>query len=336
MGRGYWSADDYAATTKKKVDSGTTFGYDRYARTTRTYEPHANLDPFKVVNSAGVIESRDNPEHPNSIPIVMGLDQTGSMGSVPRVIQTKLKEVFSLLNLRGYVEDPQISIAAYGDTHADPIRTTVQISAFESDNRIDDNLDNLLLYGGGGGNQGETMTGLWYMMSKVESDAWEKRMKKGYAFFVADEVALDLTAEQVKGFCGDAQPSAPLTVKELAANIKETWEVFILLVNNRTAKNQRSEKFYTDLFGIDHVLVLEDPDVIAETIALTIGVNEGTIDLDEGADDLRKTGTNEVAIHSASDALRNAGLDRLVGRGQVVRGGTLDIGNTGPSTTVRL
>lgn len=336
MGGGYWSADDYAATTARKVASGTTFGYDRYARTTGTLEPHAGLDPFKVVNSSGVIESRDNPEHPNSIPILLGLDQTGSMGSVPRVIQTKLKEVFSLLNLRGYVEDPQISIAAYGDTYADPIRTTVQISAFESDNRIDENLDNLLLYGNGGSNNGETMSGIWYMMSKVESDAWEKRGKKGYAFFVADEISFDLTPEQVKGFCGDAQPTAPLTVKELAASLQETWEVFILLINNRVAKNQRSEKFYSDLFGIDHVLVVEDPDVIAETITLTIGVNEGTIDLDEGEDDLRKTGANEVAIRSASNTIRNAGLDRLAGRGQVVKGGTLDLGNTGRSNAVRL
>ena len=330
MGAGTWSAASYSATTKRKIDSGSTFGYDRYARSTSTYEPHESLDPFKVAK-AGVIESRDNPDHPNSVPIIVGLDQTGSMGAIPRVVQKKLADLFNLLLLRGYVEDPQIAIAAYGDCECDPIRSTVQFSQFESDNRIDEALDNLLLYGGGGGNGGESMTGLWYMMSKVETDAWDKRGKKGYAFIVADEVALDLTAEQVKGFCGDGQPTAPLTVKELAAKIQEKWDVFILLIDNGTARSQGSEKFYKNLFGNSGVLVLQDPESVSETIALAIGVSEGTVDIDEAEDDLKSTGSNEIAVRSSVNAVRNAGLANLGAGGAIAKGGAdLDLvaGNT--------
>lgn len=332
MGAGMWSAASYASTTKSKIASGSTFGYDSYARTSGVEEPKENLDPLKVVNSLGFIESRDNVDHPNSIPIILGLDQTGSMGSVPRTLQQKLAEVFDLLLLRGYVEDPQISIAAYGDAHCDPVRTSVQISAFESDNRIDDNLNDLLLWGGGGSNDGETMTGIWYMMTKVASDAWEKRGKKGYAFFVADEIALDITAAQVAEFAGDRQPLAPLTVTGLADAIKEQWEVFILLVDNMSARNQGSEKFYQNLFGYDHVLVIENPYAIAETISLAIGVHEGTVDLDEAEDDLKSTGASEVAIRTAGNALRKAGLDRLAARGEVVRGGGVTVANTDNGT----
>lgn len=335
MGYGGWSSATYSAKTSAKVASGTTFGYDATARSTGKYVPHADLDPKKVVNAQGFIESRDSVEHPNSVPIVVGLDHTGSMGSVPRTLQKKLPDLFGLLLRKGYVEDPQISIAAYGDTYTD--ECPVEFSNFESDNRIDENLDNLVLYGGGGANGGETMTGIWYMMTKCRTDSWEKRGKKGYAFFIADEITLDLKESHVQEFIGDAQPLAPLTVSGLAEAIKEQWEVYILLIDNMSARIQGSEKFYTDLFDAQHVLVLEDPNSVSETIALTIGVAEGTVDLDEGIDDLRGTGTSLAAIDSASNALRKAGLDKLPNRGTVVKGNAnLDLNDGGPAATRRL
>lgn len=307
MGGGTWSTAGYAATTKAKIDSGTTFGYDRYARRSGVTEPHESLDPL-VTAKNGFIESRDSDEHPNSVPIVIGVDQTGSMGSVPRTVQKKLAGILDLVMLRGYVEDPQIAISAYGDCHADPVRTAVQFSQFESDNRVDDALDNLLLWGGGGANGGETMTGIWYMMTKVQSDAWEKRGKKGYAFFVADEIALDLELQHVKEFAGDGQPLAPLSAKELAAKISERWDVYILLIDNMSAKMQGSEAFYTSLFGKENVLVLEDADAVSETVAGVIGVKEGTVDIDEVEDDLRGTGSTDLAVRAATTAMRRSGV----------------------------
>lgn len=307
MGGGAWSTAGYNASTASKIAAGTTFGYDRYARGAGIAKPHESLDP-RITAKNGMIESRDSDEHPNSVPIVIGVDQTGSMGLVPRVFQEKLAGVMDLLALRGYIEDPQIAVSAYGDCYADPIRTAVQFSNFESDNRVDDALDNLMLYGGGGGNGGETMTGIWYMMDKVVSDAWEKRGKKGYAFLVADEIALDLQPEHVKEFAGDGEPLAPLKVKKLAAHIQEKWEVYILLIDNMSARMQRSEKFYTNLFGKDHVLVLEDAEAVAETVVGVIGVSEGTVGLDDVESDLKSTGSADVAIRTATTALRKAGI----------------------------
>ncbi len=335
MGAGTWSAASYAATTGAKMSSGTSFGYSASARRSGSVKVHELLDP-KVVAKNGVIESRDSDDHPNSVPIILGLDQTGSMGSIPVTLQKKFANLFDLLLLRGYVEDPQISIAAYGDTYCDPIETTVQFSNFESDNRIDDALDNLYLYGGGGGNGGETMTGIWYMMDKVVTDSWEKRNKKGYAFIVADEIALDLLPEHVKGFSNDGQPVSPLTVKELAAKIQEKWEVYILLIDNYSAEIQGSEKFYKSLFGQKNVLVLEDADSVTETIALTIGVREGTVDLDEAVEDLNDVGSNAVAIKSSVNAIKNSGLAKLASNGSVAKvNANVDL-NNGTGVTRRL
>lgn len=307
MGGGSWTTDKYNASTRAKISTGTTFGYDNKARSSNNYTPHENLDP-KIVAKNGVIESRDSKEHPNSLPIIIGLDQTGSMGAVPRNLQKSLAGIFDLIVLRGYAEDPQISIAAYGDLKCDPARSAVQISNFESDNRIDENLDNLMLVGGGGGNGGETMSGLFYMMEKVKSDAWEKRNKKGYAFFIADEISLDLNMRDLADFTDDKEPIAPLGFADLAKKVTEKWEVYILVIDNWSAEYQQSVKFYTEIFGQKNVLVLEDPQAVPETIAVTIGLREGTLDALSVDKDLRSIGSSDSVIATTNKAVEKAGL----------------------------
>lgn len=323
MGGGAWSASTYAATTGSKIDSGTTFGYtsSTYGRSRSAWAAHESLDPKKVAGEksplAGQIvrEARDNAEHPNSVPIAVFFDETGSMGRVPRVVQEKLGGLFSLLLRKGYVEDPQLLFGAYGDAYTD--RVPLQVGQFESDNRADDVLDNVFLEGCGGGNNGETQSLAWYYLAHhTATDAWEKRGKKGYAFFIADEVSLDITPEQVKKFVGDAEPIGDLSAPALAEKVSEKWDVFILLIDNMSAAMQGSEKFYKNLFGEKRVLVVQDPESIAETIALAIGAMEGTLDFDDAEQDLRAIGSNEVAIRSATSAVQ--GL-RDLGYGQVTK-----------------
>lgn len=338
MGGGSWNATSYAANTQQKVASGTSFSYTRQAKSAGydSYKAHESLDPKKLAGASSpfagqaVRESRDNADHPNALPIAIGFDQTGSMGHVPTITQQKLKMLFGLLVRGGYAEDPQVMIAAYGDARTD--RVPLQISQFEDDNRIDDNLDNLFLEGHGGGNGGESMALAWYYLAyHTATDAWDKRKKKGYAFFIADEVSHDLRASEVEEFVGDGEPLGSLDVQSLAAAVSEKWDVRILVIDNLSAKSQGSVKFYERLFGKDHVLVVEDPDSVTETIALAIGALEGNIDIDADAeDDLRSSGSNEVAIRSAVNATSN--IKGFGGGGLVVPGQLdLDLGKSGTS-----
>lgn len=322
MGGGHWDASTYASTTRSKIDSGTSFSYTKSTSSfsRADWKAHEDLDPKKVNGPASPLagqnirESRDNDEHPNSTPIQVYFDQTGSMGNVPRVIQTKLAGLFGLLLRKGYCEDPQVLVGAYGDAHVDQV--PLQASQFESDNRIDDNLDKLFLEGGGGGNFGESMNLAWYFAAyHTATDSFEKRGKKGYAFFIGDERCIDLTAADVKKYADDGQPLGSLNNKDLVTALLDKWDAYVLLIDNMTAKQQRSEMFYKDLFGADRVLVVQDEAAIAETIALAIGVAEGTIDLDEGADDLRAEGSDAKSIEAATKALAVRGSRRL---GQVV------------------
>jgi hypothetical protein len=62
--------------------------------------------------------------------------------------------------------------------------------------------------------------------------------------------------------------------------------------------------FWRKLLG-QNVLELEDPEAVCETIALTIGMMEGTIDLYAGADDLKEFGAAEGTLKAVTTALAN-------------------------------
>lgn len=129
MGGGVWSAKTYDSVTASRVAKGTSFGYDRFAKASGIREAHDDLKA--IVGGRPVTrESRDSDEHPESTPIVIGFDETGSMGLNPSILQRELKGLFGMLVRRDVVSDPQVAIAAYGDTHYDDV--PLQLSQFAS------------------------------------------------------------------------------------------------------------------------------------------------------------------------------------------------------------
>jgi hypothetical protein len=311
VGGGSWDPGTYQATTRSKIQTGQTFGYTTQTQSApvSSWAAHEDLDPLKVNGPASPLagqnirESRDSDEHPTSTPLAVLFDVTGSMGVVPRTLQTKLTELFGLILRKGYLEHPQVLTGAYGDARCDYV--PLQVSQFESDNRIDDALDKVFLEGNGGGNGGESQVLAWYYIAThTATDAWEKRQKKGYAFFIGDEWTHDITTEQIKRLVGDGEPLLEdLSLKGIAKALLEKWEAYVFVIDNLSAKGQRSVERYTEIFGKDRVLVVEDENAIAETIALAVGITEGVIDLDDGVDDLKSVGASDDAIRQATKAL---------------------------------
>ena len=310
MGGGSWSAATYSAVASARVASGTAFSYDRTAKATGRYKAHESNDP-KRLNAAGlnVRESRDSVEHPFSKPMVIGFDQTGSMGSVPGEMQARLKTVFQLTLDKG-VKDVQVAVAAYGDAANDE-RVPLQISQFESDNRIDDALDNLFLEGNGGGNGGETSNLLFYYLAyHTELDCFDKRGEKGKVYLIADERQVPITAAHVKKYIGDGEPLGDLSYEGIAAAVTEKYDVTILLINNRSAQGQRSEEFYSNLFGPDNVVIVQDTKAIPEMIAGLFAYDLGR-SIDDIKADLTASVGNAIAVR-VTDALARRGSAKNV------------------------
>lgn len=317
VGGGVWSAQAYDRVTKCKMATDTTFAYTMSAKASGRYEAHEGLRILDDQGNPMTRESRDSEEHPESTPIVVGFDVTGSMGENPRILQRDLKGLFGMLVRKDVVSDPQVAIGAYGDTHCD--RVPVQFSQFESDNRIDDNLDNVFIEGCGGGNNGETSTALvWYVANHVVTDAWEKRKKRGYLFLIGDECALEVGGDASKRFLGEAEPHE-ITSEMAFDSAREKWDVYFLLVDNYAAKEQHSRVKYEGLLGKDHVITLETTESAPAVIASVIGFAEETVDANSLATDLTSAGfdsnTALAAVKSvmAVDKFGNVPVDSQYG-----------------------
>lgn len=301
MGSGSWSSDTYDRVTRHKIDSGRTFSYTADAFRSGKVEAHESLD----VKGPKIRESRDSDEHPESTPIIIGFDVTGSMGGNPGIIQKSLKELFGMLVRRDIVPDPQIAISAYGDMYCDKV--PIQFGQFESDNKIDDELDNILIEKGGGANMGETSAIIPYYAAKyVKTDAWDKRHKKGYIFLIGDECALSMESNMFKKFLGETDVS-DISAEDAYAMAQEKWDIYFLLINNSSARWQESEEKYSNILGKDHVMILQDTRGVSATIASIIALKEETVSKESLGTELAAAGFDSTAINAAKNAVSVVG-----------------------------
>jgi hypothetical protein len=303
MGSGRWSTNVYDENNRLKAAAGKgAFDYsDRLHRSSRsTWRVHASLDP----KGCRFRESRDSVEHPESTAIAVMFDVTGSMGSVPVTLQTKLPELLGLLLRKGYVTDPHILFGAIGDATCDQI--PLQVGQFESDNRMDENLENIFLEGGGGGQRTESYELAMYFMARhTDIDCWNKRGHKGYLFIIGDEMAYSTVKKnEVRGILGDGL-ERDLSTADLVRELRQRYHVFYILPKTASYGGDKTILgSWRKLLG-ETVLELEEAEAVCETIALTIGMMEGTADLYSGAEDLREFGSADHTLKVVTTALAN-------------------------------
>jgi hypothetical protein len=296
------------------------FDYSDTVHKTGKWDVHDTLDP-KSINNDGdhkgvnVRESLDSDEHPTSQAIAVLFDVTGSMGSIPRVLQQKLPKLYSLLLEKGYVEHPQILYGAIGDATSD--RIPLQVGQFESDNRADEALENIVLEGGGGGQTHESYQLAAYFMARhTYADCFEKRGKKGYLFIIGDERNYPLVdAGEASRILG-ATIQEGMTTPEIYEELKKKWDVYFLFAEQGSYAWEQivapgevavgGDPSWSSLLG-QNAIRLEDASAVCETIALTIGMMEGNIDLDAGLADLDELGTGEDTKEMVGKALATVG-----------------------------
>ncbi len=274
MGSGRWTPDTYNDRAAARRAAGRdAFDYSRAAIESGHLRPHPTLDP----KGLGLRESRDNAEHPASNAVLISLDVTGSMGTVVRGIHANLPRLHELLLAQGCLPDPQVCFAAVGDATCDAV--PFQIGQFESDNRMDADLEHVVIEGGGGGQKTESYELMLYAAARhTATDCWEKRGRKGYLFIIGDETAYPAAdAGLVRRVFGDAlAENVPL--RQLAAEAAERWHVYFIIPGGAAyGRDPAMVAFWADLLGADHVIALQSPDRTSECIALTIAANEGPV-----------------------------------------------------------
>jgi hypothetical protein len=232
-----------------------------------------NLDPKGVK----VRESRDSADNPNSTPIIVAIDVTGSMGIIADVLAREgLGTLFTEILDRKPITDPHLMFMAVGDANCDS--APLQVSQFEADNRIVEQLTQIYLEHGGGGNCFESYNLPWYFASAhTVHDSLIKRGKRGYLFTVGDEEAPQaLTKEQIKKFIGDdlERTASP---EEMLSEAQRSYDVFHIIIEEGSHARSHMDAVvgsWNKLLG-QHVIRLADHKKLAETIVAAIEVAEG-------------------------------------------------------------
>ena len=267
MGGGSWDTGSYRSASATRAATGKAdFDY-----TCKASKVHDSLDPKRINNKPfGKLEARDSTEHPASTPVLVVFDVTGSNYDNARVAQKKLPNLMELLNK--YATDPQVAIAANDDWLTSK-STALQISDFESDNRVDDHLRNVWLIAKGGGNDGESYDlALYAAARKVALDSVEKRGKLGYLFMYADEPVFDhVDRAQVEAIFGD-KLERDLPIEEVIEEVRRNFRVFMVWPTDGYA---HAREQYVRLFGEESVLTLQHPNLLCELIASTVGLYDG-------------------------------------------------------------
>ena len=267
MGHGRWDAGAwarYAASHTAGKAAHEIFG----ARAMKDA-----FDPAKIT----MRESRDSVENPASTAIILASDVTGSMGRIAELmIRTGLDTTMREIYARKPVTDPHVMVMAVGDAECD--LSPLQASQFEADIRLAEQLKDLWIEGGGGGNAGESYHLPWYFAAtKTSIDCFERRGKKGYLFTIGDEPILPgVDKANLRRIFGDGA-QRDLSSTDLLAMASRSYEVFhVLLTNVGYAQGNLKQvlRSWTPLMG-ERVIQCDDHDKIAEVIVSAIQVREG-------------------------------------------------------------
>nr|WP_295931723.1 hypothetical protein [uncultured Dyadobacter sp.] len=272
MGYSTWSRDAYDSVSRVRAARSMDDNFTQ----NRAGVIHPDLSPADV----DVRESRDSPLHPNSVPIIVALDVTGSMGSIPEnLIKNKLGALMNTIIDNGIL-DPQIMFMAIGDHVSDDY--PLQVGQFESGTaELDDCLSKIFIERGGGGQNMESYPLAWYFAARHTSiDSFEKRQEKGFLFTIGDEgFHQRMATEPLRSKCG-YKGREELVASSLLNEASRSYFVFHIHAN---------EGSYTNDYGIfsqwkallgERFLVLENQNNIAELIATTVALVKG-VHLDE-------------------------------------------------------
>ena len=264
----------------QRFDPGVYTNYQKSTVGKSTHQIFQQTRLHKDLNPHGVKfrESCDSDVNPQSTPIIVGLDVTGSMGMLADQIARKgLGVLFKEIYDKKPVTDPHIMFMGIGDVRAHD-RAPLQVSQFEAGPQIIEQLNNIYLEGGGGGNHGESYQLPWYFAAThTKHDAWLKRSKKGYLFTIGDEPAPpDVTPQEIEDVIGDKIEMA-MEPKLLLQLAQKTYKVFHIVVEEGDYARYDRDKVYNTwhkLLG-EHVLPLKDHTKLAEVVVSAIAASEG-------------------------------------------------------------
>lgn len=265
MGSGTWTTTAY--NTYVKSTRGITADSITLSNVNQFYDAHG-LDESLNPHGVKFRECRDSAEHPNTIPIILALDVTGSMGSACAAVARQLDAIIT--KLYNDVQDVEFMVMGIGDFSYD--NAPLQVSQFESDVRICDQLGKIYFERGGGGNSFESYTAAWYFaLNHTKLDCWN-RGKKGIIITMGDEPLNPyLPGNEFDRIFG--HPGEDVDTKSLYKQVIEKFDVYHIIITDKESSGRyylsRDKDTWGQVLDNEHLFIKEStelPDVIHQIV----------------------------------------------------------------------
>ena len=297
MGSGSFTSASYMAyTTSAAAYDGRSYDVDTGRAVGQTYTARyldESLDPKKFK----IRECANSDEHPNTVPVILALDVTGSMGDACAETAAALGVIMTELYKK--FKDVEFCVMGIGDLAYDD--APVQMSQFESDVRIAEALDKIYMEHGGGGNSYESYTAAWYMgLKRTKLDAFDKQGRKGVIITMGDEPLNPyLPKRELNGFTNSSEQDNVET-EALYKQVTEKFDVYHIAIDDPGCSYRYYEHRIKESFGkvlgqnfkistIDNL-----SNTIVECIAHSIEGNSGLIVENEVPADNRLNENGEI------------------------------------------
>lgn len=309
MGGGSYSSTKYKAAVDHIHSTGAAFARSATAVSSGNIRGNISeiLDPRKLKN--GIRESCFVDGFNDADAIAVGIDGTGSMRKVPEVIQKGLPDLIDTVVDRGISDHPNVMFICFDDENSIPPDAAFQMSQFEiGATELVESLNNLVIPGQGGGNDGESYHLFFYALANhTRIESFERDGRKGYAFLICDEQPifdrLDYTkrgtSPEVAKATFEDTIEKEVSMLESVRKTAEKYHVFILRPHHTCHGEDVSiTRMWQDLLekaGVDpeHVMEIKDPNSIISTMVLAIGRLTG-VDSSELVSVLRAKGASGI------------------------------------------
>ncbi len=252
MGGGAWNRGAFSTYSRsigrKLKTDGTVDGNYSAQDMFKSRQIDPALNPYKVIR-----ECCDSDEHPNTVPVILALDVTGSMGCTAVEIAKKLNTVMT--ELYNKTKDVEFMIMGIGDLAYD--HAPIQASQFESDIRIAEQLDKIYFEAGGGGNGFESYTSAWYFALNHTKLDCHNRGKKGLIITMGDEPLNPyLPKEPLSRSVGDNLEADVETMSLYMETIKKFELYHLAVIDSHSCGigyEERIDKTFDEYFDKKHL-----------------------------------------------------------------------------------
>lgn len=316
MERHYRSRDYYGASSY--YSSGRSVDVSPAKRVTnasQVFKETRMRDEFNPAKIKLPREACDSAQSPRSRGIIYAEDFTGSMG---RFLLSLIQKQFPKLIQMTYETvsfNPHIMFMGVGDVEQGD-EAPLQVTQFETDLRMLEQLEKLWLEKGGGCNPYESYILPWYFAGKYcKMDCFDKRGEKGFLFTFGDEEPTPaLTADELRTVFGnrDDLDKRKVTATDCLEMASEKFNCYHIILRGSNYDRTVVSKWKNLMDG--HACDLSDYECLPELVCTILKMYEG-LSKTEAINSIEDYHTKQVVTEALCDHEENVVDEKVEANG---------------------